>query len=191
MNNIRKTMAGISALALMMSSVFSCSLSKKDESSDEPVTEAQTTEAPTEPEEEEFRKADVNDAMAITWLSDYDINPAKGEKRSSALEIFEDVFGGKINYVYTTEEGKYDRLAEMINAGEEVDMFPYDKALSLRVCSVTFMRPLTITMRNSAWIRVYGMICRKSLICTNFEVDTMLSPTASHVRLYSPTAVRL
>ena len=43
MNNIRKTMAGISALALMMSSVFSCSLSKKDESSDEPVTEAQTT----------------------------------------------------------------------------------------------------------------------------------------------------
>ena len=127
MNNIRKTMAGISALALMMSSVFSCSLSKKDESSDEPVTEAQTTEAPTEPEEEEFRKADVNDAMAITWLSDYDINPAKGEKRSSALEIFEDVFGGKINYVYTTEEGKYDRLAEMMNAGEEVDMFPYDK----------------------------------------------------------------
>ncbi|MBR1824130.1 MAG: extracellular solute-binding protein [Ruminococcus sp.] len=129
MKEIRRTMAGITALTLMMSSVFSCSLSKKEESSEESVTEAQTTtEAPTEPEEEEeFQKADANDAMAITWLSDYDINPAKGEKRSSALEIFEDVFGGKVNFVYTSEDSKYDRLAEMINAGEEVDMFPYEK----------------------------------------------------------------
>ena len=124
MNTIRRTVAGVSAV-LMMSSVFSCSLSKKKESTEEPVTEIQTTEAPTEPEE--FQVADADDAMAITWLSDYDINPAKGEKRSSALEIFEDVFGGKINYVYTPEEEKYDRLAEMINSGEEVDMFPYEK----------------------------------------------------------------
>ena len=98
MNTIRRTVAGVSAV-LMMSSVFSCSLSKKKESTEELVTEIQTTEAPTEPEE--FQVADADDAMAITWLSDYDINPAKGEKRSSALEIFEDVFGGKINYVYT------------------------------------------------------------------------------------------
>ena len=55
MNNIRRTMAGISVVALMMSSVFSCSLSKKEESSEEPVTTAPTTEAPTEPEEE-FRR---------------------------------------------------------------------------------------------------------------------------------------
>ena len=97
MKDIRKTMAAVSALTLVLSSVFSCSLSKKDESSEESVTEAQTTEEVTEAEEEEFQKADADDKMAITWLSDYDINPAKGEKRSSALEIFEDVFGGKIN----------------------------------------------------------------------------------------------
>ncbi len=127
MKDIRKTMAAVSALTLVLSSVFSCSLSKKDESSEESVTEARTTEEVTEAEEEEFQKADADDKMAITWLSDYDITPAKGEKRSSALEIFEDVFGGKINYVYTPEESKYDRLAEMINAGEEVDMFPYEK----------------------------------------------------------------
>ena len=50
MKDIRKTMAAVSALTLVLSSVFSCSLSKKDESSEESVTEAQTTEEVTEAE---------------------------------------------------------------------------------------------------------------------------------------------
>lgn len=122
-----KALAGVTALAITVTSLFSCSSSKKEESSEEPVTEP-VTEAPTEPptEEEEFRKAEAREEMTLTWLSDYDLNPARHEKRSSALEIFEDVFGGKINYVATTADGKYDRLAEMLNAGETVDMFPYE-----------------------------------------------------------------
>lgn len=123
-----KTLAGIIAISLTVTSLFSCSSSKKEESSEETVTEPATTEAPTEAEtEEEFRKAEAREEMTITWLSDYDLNPARHEKRSSALEIFEDVFGGKINYVATTADGKYDRLAEMLNAGETVDMFPYEQ----------------------------------------------------------------
>ena len=122
-----KTMAGIIAVSLTLTSLFSCSSSKKEESSEEIVTEPAATEAPTEAETEEFRKAEAREEMTITWLSDYDLNPARHEKRSSALEIFEDVFGGKINYVATSADGKYDRLAEMLNAGETVDMFPYEQ----------------------------------------------------------------
>ena len=122
-----KALAGITALIFTSASLFSCSMSKKEESTEESVTEAFTeaiTEAPTE---EEFRRAEAREEMTITWLSDYDLNPGSNQKRSSALEIFEDVFGGKINYVATSESGKYDRLAEMLNAGETVDMFPYDR----------------------------------------------------------------
>ena len=121
-----KTIAGIIAAAVTVSSLYSCSSSKKDDSSEESVTEAVTTEVPTEAETEEFRAADAKEEMTITWLSDYDLNPASNAKRSSALEIFEDIFGGKINYVGTSADGKYDRLAEMLNAGETVDMFPYE-----------------------------------------------------------------
>ena len=128
MNLYIKTIAGISALSLTAASLFSCSMSKKDDGSEE-ISSAHVTEAEGKNEtetEEEFRKADTNEEMAITWLSDYDLNPARHEKRSSALEIFEDVFGGKINYIHTSSDSKYDKLAEMIDAGEEVDMFPYD-----------------------------------------------------------------
>ena len=64
--------------------------------------------------------------MTLTWLSYYDINPSGSNDRSVALSLFEDVYGGKINYVQTTSEDKFSKLASMILAGDDVDMFPYE-----------------------------------------------------------------
>ena len=62
--------------------------------------------------------------MEITWLADYDLNPQPGGQRSAALTLFEDIFGGRINCVYTSPKDKYETLSSMINSGETVDMFP-------------------------------------------------------------------
>lgn len=64
--------------------------------------------------------------QTVTWLADYDLNLSGDAERSVAVSIFEDVYGAKINFVRTTADNKYNRLAEMIAGGEEVDMFPYE-----------------------------------------------------------------
>lgn len=62
----------------------------------------------------------------IAWLSYYDINPTGNADRSVALTLFEDVYHAKIKYIATTSETKFDDLANLINSGDQVDMFPYE-----------------------------------------------------------------
>ncbi len=71
-------------------------------------------------------KAEPDPEMEITWLADYNINPEGSQDRSVALTLFEDYYGGKVNYVQTNSEEKFDRLASMILSGDPVDMFPYE-----------------------------------------------------------------
>ncbi len=122
MNKLKKIQAVITA-ALFIFTAVSCSKSKNKDSETEPVTEQLTTEEATE---EGFTPAEANEAMTITWLGDYDLNPAEGKERSTALALFEDVYGGKINYVPVYAKDRYTRLSEMVLSGEEVDMFQYE-----------------------------------------------------------------
>ena len=97
----------------------SCSEKKNNSSlsSDTPIA----TEPVTEPEK--------IDGVTITWLSDFDLNPAAGEKPSAALEIFRNFYGADIRFVRTTAEEKFSKLDNMLNSGEEVDMFPYSSEI--------------------------------------------------------------
>lgn len=70
--------------------------------------------------------ADVR-GQTITWLADYDLAPQNNDERPTALALFEDVYGAHVNYVQTSYDDKYSTLESMINGGEEVDMFPYER----------------------------------------------------------------
>lgn len=115
MKNIRRLLAALISAAAVLSSAASCS--KKESSKSKAVPTADSTENITEP--------DIPaDNMEIVWLADYDLNPAPDEQRSVALSVFEDAYGGKINYIPCTTQDKFSTLAAMIDAGETVDMFP-------------------------------------------------------------------
>ena len=123
MKNSTRLIAAILAVTAVMSTAVSCSSKKKDGNKEEKNTDAQTsTEASTAAD----IPADSDKKTEIYWLSDYDLNPAEGESKSVALSLFEDVYGGKVTYLPTTAEDKYNELASQINAGAAVDMFPYD-----------------------------------------------------------------
>ena len=52
--------------------------------------------------------------------------PECNQDRSVALTLFEDVYGGKIKWITTTSDTKFDDLANHINSGDQIDMFPYE-----------------------------------------------------------------
>lgn len=117
MADIKKLLAGMIAVSAVMTSAVSCSGKKSSENAPE--------ELPGEEELDEGKKIDIK-GQTITWLADYDLNPAEGEARSAALAMFEDYYGAKVKFVETDAEDKFTKLSSMILAGEEVDMFPYE-----------------------------------------------------------------
>lgn len=62
----------------------------------------------------------------IYWLSYYDLNPINNQDRSVALTLFEDKYGGKIEYISCTSTTMFDTLASRILGGDPVDMCPYE-----------------------------------------------------------------
>lgn len=62
----------------------------------------------------------------IYWLSYYDVNPINNQDRSAALSLFEEKYGGKVEYISCTNDNKFDVLASRILSGDPVDMFPYE-----------------------------------------------------------------
>ncbi|MDE7138798.1 MAG: extracellular solute-binding protein [Ruminococcus sp.] len=125
MKNIKKTLAGIIAVTTVMTSAVSCRKNVTGnlsvETDDKPIAMLPESEEP----EGVGEPADIS-GTEIVWLSDYDLNPTEKDKRSVALSLFEDVFGGKVKFVYTPAEERFDKLASMILAGDEVDMVEYD-----------------------------------------------------------------
>lgn len=120
---IRKLLAVLAAV-MLSASFTACKGSENENSSSEQPQEAvqQTTDAETAEKEQSAAEAGTK---TITWLSDYDLNPAVGESRSIALAIFEEKYGGKIEWIPTTNDNKYTDLANSILGGKAVDMFPY------------------------------------------------------------------
>ena len=128
----RRFLAAIIALSAAMTFTFSCSSKKSSSEAPAPTDEWKGED------DIALDSSVINDLgltktskgadpdMTITWLADYDLNPSGNNDRSVALSIFEDYYGGQINYVHTSVEDKFTTLAAMINAGDTVDMFPYE-----------------------------------------------------------------
>ncbi|PWJ10559.1 ABC transporter substrate-binding protein [Ruminococcus flavefaciens] len=116
----KRRLSVIACAAAVLTAAAACSSKKNSSSDTQPATES-TTPAATQ---YDGSPAAANSEMEITWLADYDLNPQPGGQRSAALTLFEDIFGGRINCVYTSPKDKYERLSSMRNSGEAVDMFP-------------------------------------------------------------------
>lgn len=125
MKNLKKVLV---LLIAVMSSAVSCT--KVNEVSQVFVESSQPEESVTEPVfEEQPEESEVIDisGQTITWLADYDLNPAEGENRSAALALFQDIYGAEINFIPVSDSDKFAKLDEMLNSGEKVDMFPYEQ----------------------------------------------------------------
>lgn len=60
----------------------------------------------------------------IKWMSDWDINPdGTGKNVPTDLAVFQERYGGKIEWHKVTFENRYEKLAEAINSGEGIDFF--------------------------------------------------------------------
>ena len=63
------------------------------------------------------------DNKTIKFFSHWDINPAKGQVVSPDLQLFQDVYDGKIQYVQTIWENRYTDLAKLIMSNNSPDFF--------------------------------------------------------------------
>ncbi len=124
MMHLKKLSAVCIAVAAVLSSAVSCSSKNKTEEAAPQADVQDTTAADTSSSESSSSKP--KGSMEIVWLSDYDLNPVNGNARSTALALFEDVYGGKINYIHTSVKDRFNTLDSMLAAGEKVDMFPYE-----------------------------------------------------------------
>lgn len=120
MNKLKRTLAGTAAITAILSGTVSCDNKKSSSvSDDKSVSDTAPAEQTTEPVTED------PDKMTITWLGDFSIAPDSGESRSTALALFEEQYGGKINCIRSTPDENLSILDSMVAAGEQLDIFPY------------------------------------------------------------------
>ncbi|MGN0603401.1 MAG: ABC transporter substrate-binding protein [Oscillospiraceae bacterium] len=144
MKNTKKILAGI--MALTMTAALTACGDKGNESTTEQTTDTTTTaktvpvntEGLQEGEQELIEEAmtqlqDVElENKTIKWLAKTDLNPStEGASKSVALEMFEQKYGGKIEWVPTTWEARFDDLTKKIIGGEGIDIFPGDDTSNL------------------------------------------------------------
>ena len=61
----------------------------------------------------------------VKWMSPWDINPSDGSGKSTPLDlaIFQEKYGGVIEWYQVNHNTRYDDLANAINSDEGIDFF--------------------------------------------------------------------
>ena len=119
MKNLKRTLAAIAALTMALAAT-ACggeSSEGRTKSADDVSIATDNIEKTADP--------DIT-GKEIYWMATYDLNPKGNADRSVALSLFEDVYGAKIHFIETTSDTKFDDLANRINSGDQIDMFPYE-----------------------------------------------------------------
>lgn len=63
----------------------------------------------------------------LKWMGFYDLNPTNDNpERSTEVALFEDTYGAKIEWVETTNDRRFDDLANAIIGGTSPDIFSYE-----------------------------------------------------------------
>ena len=92
-------------------------------------SQATTASVPSMNEEDASKVAEIElpgEKLAnptVKFLSEWDLNPAEGQPVSVALELFQTKYGGRIEFVQTTFNERFTKLAALISADEAPDMF--------------------------------------------------------------------
>lgn len=178
MKNIKKTLAGIIAVTTVMTSSVSCRKNVTGnlsvEKDDKPIAMLPEGEEP-----EISEPADIS-GTEIVWLSDYDLNPQEKDERSVALSLFEDVFGGKVKFVHTSVEERFEKLSSMILAGDAVDMVEYDVSALPGGVSKNLYEPLdpyfnSLEINSSIWDNMSDVIDKFEYNGSHYVIPYSLS----------------
>ncbi|MBE6836684.1 MAG: extracellular solute-binding protein [Ruminococcus sp.] len=81
------------------------------------------------------------ESSEIDWFSFWDINPTDAEDKETGadLALFQTKYDGKINYIQTTFEKKFDDFAALVLAGKEPDFIGADDMDVFPKCAIKDM----------------------------------------------------
>ena len=130
MMNYKKAAAGLMAVA-MTAGLTACGGGSSEETTVTTTTQATVEINTAELSEEDAQKvADVADLLTgelenktIKWFSFYDPFHAttSGNTKAISLELFEEKYGGEIEYIQTTWANRFNDLSTKIVGGEGID----------------------------------------------------------------------
>ncbi len=127
MRNAKRILAALFACTLCFGAV-GCGGSAATSSS-EPDFEIKEMDSATREEVASLAAADERltgdiENKTIKWLSDWDINPdGTGKSTPTDLAIFQERYGGNVEWYQCLYAERYDKLATYINSSEGIDFF--------------------------------------------------------------------
>ncbi len=143
MKNFKRTVAGVSALAMALgltgcgggSDTAQETAASTAETTTQATVEINTATLAEEDQKtiEEVAAENLRDVelenKTIKWLAHYDINPSgSGNSESVPLNLFKSKYGGEVQYYATTWDSRYSDLSTHVLGGEGIDFFPCDTA---------------------------------------------------------------
>lgn len=127
-DQMKKTVTFISAL-LMVAATLSATACGKGGSSSNPYADVDVDQSVRDEVNQAASNTDLLEDVelenkTIKWMATWDINPdASGKNKPTELVVFEEKYGGVIEYHQVTWENRYEKLAEAISSGEGIDFF--------------------------------------------------------------------
>ena len=124
---MKKTKAFIAAILVASASISATSCGSKDSGKKKYDKDLDTSTRDTIKNlaMEDERLTGELENKTIKWLSTWDINPdGTGKNVPIELAVFQERYGGNIEFYQVDWENRYEKLAECINSGEGIDFFP-------------------------------------------------------------------
>lgn len=122
MKNVRAFVSALLITAMSLS-LFSCGGSSSSESSYKELDSSTREEINNIAANDDLLTGELEN-KTIKWMSDWDINPdGTGKNVPTDLAVFQERYGGQVEYHQVTFENRYEKLAEAINSGDGVDFF--------------------------------------------------------------------
>lgn len=126
---MEKAMTFIFAVLVLASSLFLSSCGNTEQSSADKYLENDVSPEIRSQLNKSISESDLLENTelenkTIKWLSDWNINPdASGKTKPIEVVVFEEKYGGKIEWIQCDYESRYEKLAKIINSGDGVDFF--------------------------------------------------------------------
>lgn len=122
MKKFKRYMASLTAFAAVFS-LFSCQNNAKKSTVNKDLDPKIREELNDIVSNEELLTGEL-ESKKIKWMATWDINPGPtGKNVPIELALFQERYGGEIEYYAVTWENRYDKLAAAIQSGEGIDFF--------------------------------------------------------------------
>ena len=122
MKKLKTFLSALLITALSMP-LFACGGSKEESKYDRDLDSSTRDEINNIASQSDLLTGEIEN-KTIKWMSDWDINPdASGKNVPIDLAVFQERYGGNVEFHRVTYENRYEKLAEAINGGDGIDFF--------------------------------------------------------------------